>query len=411
MNEGTIRKNIDESMIRINLIADPEYIVGEDKNVHCYLSWMNRCNNLMMGSVVLGQIGNGKTHFLRYMRKKVEENETAVGIYMPDMFFNGPLVDALNSLYASLFKSNVNKDLSTYLEDWEQSDKSLANRYVDNNIVRYLTHCNNTDEKRLVLDYFSNKDLFPDQVSFMRKKFNAKKRFINNENDFVTAFVAALQFIQCVTGKKILLFIDEIDKVYSDSTNSISLTKVGYKILTSYRTLFDYLNNCKVEGMITVGTTIEAWEVLSHQAAFERRFKDHQVVLKTPKTKEEVMEFIIKRFQENNVNVENADKKDIEKYVSYLTENDMKSWANIISALLKGKNSDSMNKTIEPEEIILDVLSKSLVPLSWEEMLESSDALAAIYPKAQPIKTLQSMNKRGKIIINEGKPNTYEISE
>lgn len=238
-----------------------------------------------------------------------------------------------------------------------------------------------------------------------------KKRFINNENDFVTAFVAALQFIQCVTGKKILLFIDEIDKVYSDSTNSISLTKVGYKILTSYRTLFDYLNNCKVEGMITVGTTIEAWEVLSHQAAFERRFKDHQVVLKTPKTKEEVMEFIIKRFQENNVNVENADKKDIEKYVSYLTENDMKSWANIISALLKGKNSDSMNKTIEPEEIILDVLSKSLVPLSWEEMLESSDALAAIYPKAQPIKTLQSMNKRGKIIINEGKPNTYEISE
>ena len=87
MNEGTIRKNIDESMIRINLIADPEYIVGEDKNVHCYLSWMNRCNNLMMGSVVLGQIGNGKTHFLRYMRKKVEENETAVGIYMPDMFF------------------------------------------------------------------------------------------------------------------------------------------------------------------------------------------------------------------------------------------------------------------------------------------------------------------------------------
>ena len=52
MNEGTIRKNIDESMIRINLIADPEYIVGEDKNVHCYLSWMNKCNNLMMGSVV-----------------------------------------------------------------------------------------------------------------------------------------------------------------------------------------------------------------------------------------------------------------------------------------------------------------------------------------------------------------------
>ena len=33
MNEGTIRKNIDESMIRINLIADPEYIVGEDKIV------------------------------------------------------------------------------------------------------------------------------------------------------------------------------------------------------------------------------------------------------------------------------------------------------------------------------------------------------------------------------------------
>ena len=121
--------------------------------------------------------------------------------------------------------------------------------------------------------------------------------------------MAALQFIQCVTGKKILLFIDEIDKVYSDSTNSISLTKVGYKILTSYRTLFDYLNNCKVEGMITVGTTIEAWEVLSHQAAFERRFKDHQVVLKTPKTKEEVMEFIIKRFQENNVNVEMPTKK------------------------------------------------------------------------------------------------------
>ena len=66
MNEGTIRKNIDESMIRINLIADPEYIVGEDKNVHCYLSWMNKCNNLMMGSVVLGQIGNGKTHFASF---------------------------------------------------------------------------------------------------------------------------------------------------------------------------------------------------------------------------------------------------------------------------------------------------------------------------------------------------------
>lgn len=411
MTDKEIREKLESSLVRTGVIGDPEYIIGEDKTIDQYGKWVDECKNVMMGSVILGQIGNGKTHFLRYVRKKYQDNDMAVGIYMPDMFFNGPLIDSLNSLYGSLFKESINNDLVFYLPFWnEVKQEETEKKYPDNNIIRYLSHCSNEDEKKLVLNYFSNKDLFPDQISYMRKKFAAKKKFINNENDFVKAFVDALQFIQYVTHKKILLFIDEVDKVYSNSTNTISFTRVGAKILTTYRTLFDYLNSCNIEGIITIGATIEAWEVLSHQTAFERRFKDHKVVLKTPKEKADVVEFIQKRFREINITVDSKMIEDIEKYISYLTDYDMKSWADIISALLSRKKAVSEEVIIDPQRAILEVLDNALSPLTWEQMLENSKVLRNIYPNGQPNRVLQNMYKDGKIIINSSKPNTYEIA-
>lgn len=411
MTDKEIREKLESSLVRTGVIGDPEYIIGENKTIDQYGKWVDECKNVMMGSVILGQIGNGKTHFLRYVRKKYQDNDRAVGLYMPDMFFNGPLIDSLNSLYGSLFKESINNDLVFYLPNWNEMNKEgVEEKYPDNKIIRYLVHCSNEDEKKLVLNYFSNKDLFPDQVSYMRKKFGAKKKFINNENDFVKAFVDALQFIQYVTQKKILLFIDEADKVYSNSTNTISFSKVGYKILTTYRTLFDYLNNSNIEGIITIGVTIEAWEVLSHQTAFERRFKDHKAALKTPKEKVDVVEFIKKRFCENNIAVDAETIKGIEKYISYLTDGEMKSWADIISALLNRKKIASGEGIIDPQRAILEVLDNALSPLTWEQMLENSKVLRNIYPNAQPNKVLQGMYKEGKIIINNSKPNTYEIA-
>ena len=47
-------------------------------------------------------------------------------------------------------------------------DKEEAvKKYTDNQIIRYLSICDNADEEKLALDYFSNKDLFPDQISYL----------------------------------------------------------------------------------------------------------------------------------------------------------------------------------------------------------------------------------------------------
>jgi hypothetical protein len=409
MTQKELKEKLGSCLNQLVLIADPEYIVGEDKSISQFKKWLDDCESGMMGAVILGQIGNGKTHFLRYLRKKYSKE--AVGIYMPDMFFNGPLIDSLNGLYRLLFQESTNKPLGAYLEWWAQMDKEEAvKKYTDNQIIRYLSICDNADEEKLALDYFSNKDLFPDQISYLRKKFAAKKRFINNENEFVKAFVDALQFIQYVTGKKILLLIDEVDKVYSNSTNKVSLSKVGYKILTTYRTVFDYLNNNKEKGIIAVGATIEAWEVLSHQAAFERRFKDHRVVLKTPKEKKDVAEFVSKRLEENGMVVDTDLTRMIEKYVSDLTENERKSWAVIISALQEERHMPQEKVQEDPQAMILDVLDHAFAPLTWEQMLSQSDVLRRIYPNGKPARMLQSMQKEGKIVINDDKPNTYEIA-
>jgi hypothetical protein len=411
MNNELFHEKLIKALDRTVPIGDPQYMIGEDETIDVYMKWVDSISNGIIGSVVLGQIGNGKTHFIRYIRRKMQEETNSIGIYMPDMFINGPLSDALNGLYSSIFRGSGNKNLRDFIDKWGTIDiKKHIAMCETNNIIRYLLRCNNKDEELLVLDYFSNKEMFPDDLSFLRKRFNAKKRFINNENEFVKAFIDALQFMQLVTGKNILILIDEVDKVYSDSTSTISLTKVGYKILTAYRTLFDYLNANEIRGIITVVATFDAWEVLSWQTAFERRFKDHRIVLKTPKSKSDVFKFVVARFNEIGYEITDEENQLIGEQISNLRDEELKSWADIISGLRNSKKKEkNENGIIDPEQVIIEVLGEAIKPLTWEEMINQSKQLNILYPKGQPTKLLQRMYKEKIISISDTQPYTYEL--
>ncbi|MBU3175197.1 hypothetical protein KPL47_02315 [Clostridium estertheticum] len=394
------------------LITDPEYIVGEDESIKEFKNWVNNIQQGMTGAVALGQIGNGKTHFLRYTRRYYREEHGLVGIYIPDMFASGALVDSLNNIYTSFFYGPGNYNLKYYYERWVEFEKNEKDRIVElsnNNIVRYLLHANNKEEKELVLEYFSNKDLFPDDIKFMRSKFGAKKRFIKNENDFTKACGDALEFLQYITDKSILIFIDEVDKVYSYDAKKECITKVSYKILSAYRSLFDHINARNIKGLICVGATIEAWNVLSWQTAFERRFKDHKIKLKSPKTKEDIYKFVLKRLKEIEYFIIENENEILKERINKLSEENMKSWADIMSALKSPTEEKTINLYVnDPREEILDILNNSILPLGWDQIVNKSDILRNMYPKNQPTKILSSLVKDGKIQINVTKPLTYE---
>ncbi len=396
-------------------ISDPNYIIGEDENIKEFETWIksaNADNQGLLGSVILGQVGNGKTHFLRFVRKEFnKDNYNAVGIYIPNMFVGGPLVDALNSIYELLFTSPTNRALTEYYDLWIRfydTKGQTLDKYGNNEIIRYLLNASNKEESELVLDYFSNKQLFPDQLKFLRNKFGAKKRFITNENDFSQAICDALEFIQIVTEKVIILFFDEVDKVYSAETNSSCITMVGRKILSAYRSLFDALNMRKIKGIIAVGATPEAWDILSTQTAFERRFKDRIIKLKVPKSKEDCFKFIIERLKEINYIVSDDDVNILKEIIGKLSEERTKTWADVISNMRSSNQSKQISTVDDPIEIILEILDNSIVPLSWTEILEKSDTLYNIYPKGQPTKILKKLENEGVIKINSTQPKTYE---
>jgi|GEM_PF-4988007 len=398
-------------------IADPNYIIGEEYSIEEFHSWVDSIQNVengIIGAVVLGQVGNGKTHFLRYMRRDFIENKiNFVGIYVPDMFVGGPLVNALNSIYRSLFVGSGNKSLKDYLPCWKayiNNPETKVPEDISNELIRYLLACNNLEEMELVLDYFSNKDLFPDQLKYLRAKFGAKKNFINNENDFSQYIGDALEFIQLITKKTILLFFDEVDKVYSSETNTVTITRVGIKILSAYRSLFDSLNRRTISGIITVGATPEAWDVLSNQAAFERRFKDRTIILKVPKTREDSIRFCISRLEEINYTLQPGDQSLIESLINHIEENKLKTWADVISNV---KSSNGVKHPIEselnPSQLIISVLKSSISPMTWHEILEENINLKDIYPKTAPTSLLLRLEKEGRIKINGTRPRTYEM--
>ncbi|URT71209.1 hypothetical protein [Cytobacillus firmus] len=396
-------------------ISDPEYIIGEEDSFTEFNSWVENSitgTSGFLGGVILGQIGNGKTHFLRYIRRHFLSK--MIGIYVPNMFIGGPLVNSLNAIYESLFTGPGNYPLRKFYEEWqkykEQNEREIQDKYYRNEIFRYLLRCDNEDEANLVLDYFSNVELFPDQLKFLRNKFGAKKNFITNENDFAKFCGDALEFLQVVTGKSLLLLIDEVDKVYSAETKSVLNTSVGLKVLSAYRVLFDHLNSRNLNGLICVGATPEAWDVLSNQKAFERRFVGRNAYLKVPKTKQDCFDFIIKRLQEINYRPNSNDQEIIKNLIDSLDETSLRTWADVISNLRNGKNSsEDLVKEDDPEEIILEILSNSLYPLTWSEILERSDKLRGIYPKSPPVSKLNQLKKDNKIRILSTKPRTYEL--
>lgn len=408
----TILKN---ALNRTVPIADPQYIIGEEESIREFDTWVAGISNEqqgVVGSVVLGQVGNGKTHLLRFVRREYS-NRGYIGIYIPDMFVNGPLVNALNGIYKSFFVGSENNSLKDYCDIWDDFIKGNGNREVllksNNEIIRYLLICNNKEERELVLDYFSNKDLFPDQLKYLRSKFGAKKNFINNENDFAQYIGDSIEFLQLITKKTILLFFDEVDKVYSSETRSPNLTKVGLKILSAYRGLFDLLNRKGILGVLCVGATPEAWEVLSTYTAFERRFKDRTILLKVPKTKNDCVEFIFKRFDEINFLPEEKDKEIIRNMINDLDESQRKTWADVISNLRNTKELQRTVKTKEPAELIIEVLEDAIGPLTWAEIIEENDQLKSLYPHGQPTSILNKLTKEGFIRINSTAPKTYEI--
>ncbi|PAD28290.1 hypothetical protein [Paenibacillus sp. 7523-1] len=412
-NENVI-DTLKRALNRTVPIADPSYIIGEDYSIDEFNSWVDNIQsfeNGIIGAVVLGQVGNGKTHFLRYMRR--EYIEKFVGIYVPDMFVGGPLVNALNSIYRSLFLGSGNESLKDYLIYWKayiDNAETKIPEEIPNELIRYLLACNNLEEMELVLDYFSNKNLFPDQLKYLRTKFGAKKNFINNENDFSQYIGDALEFIQLITNKSILLFFDEVDKVYSSETNTVTITRVGTKILSAYRSLFDSLNRRGISGVITVGATPEAWDVLSNQTAFERRFKDRTIVLKVPKTREDSTRFCISRLEEINYKLQPGDQALIESLINQIEENKLKTWADVISNV-KSSNGvkDHVENESDPSQMIISVLKSSISPMTWHEILEENDNLKDIYPKTAPISLLFRLEKEGEIKINATKPRSYEI--
>ncbi|WP_407728492.1 hypothetical protein ACJMCD_28635 (plasmid) [Priestia megaterium] len=399
-------------------ISDPEYIIGEEDSFQEFNNWIENSRQGLsgfLGAVILGQIGNGKTHFLRYIRRYYSTE--MVGVYIPNMFIGGPLVNALNDIYESLFIGPGNQSLKSFYSQWEeykkQNESKIQSEYQQNQIFRYLSRCVNEDEANLVLDYFSNVELFPDQLKFLRSKFGVKKNFITNENDFAKSCGDALEFIQVITGKSLLLLFDEVDKVYSAETKSVLITSVGLKVLSAYRVLFDHLNSRNLNGLICVGATPEAWDVLSNQKAFERRFVGRRAYLKVPKTKQDCLNFIVKRLQEINYQPDSNDQEIIKSQIDGLDEVRMRTWADVIDSLRDSKStSEIVEKEEGPEEIILEVLSNSLYALTWGEILEKSKTLKEIYPKSQPTSILNKLRKENKIKVNSTKPRTYEsISE
>lgn len=395
-------------------ISDPKYIIGEDQSLTKYNTLVKSVvsgTQGFIGSVILGQVGNGKTHFLRYVRKMHSDQ---VGVYVPDMFVSGPLAGALNSIYHSLFYGPDNASLRSYYDAWQEFIQGRANEISElsnNEIVRYLLQCNNREEAELILDYFSNKELFPDQLKFLKSKYGAKKSFINNENDFAIMIGYAFQFIQTITGKAILLFVDEVDKVYSFETKNVCLSRVSAKILTAYRILFDHLNGRNIYGIISIGATPEAWDVLSQQSAFERRFKDREIRLKSPKSSEECFSFAIRRLDEIGYKASAEDKVELNSLVNSLKPEDVKTWADVISKLRANPtnlHNEISNKDPEPADEILGILNNSIFPLTWSEIVSKSALLQRHYPKSQPTPILKALEKSGKIITHPTKPQTYE---
>ncbi|APO43051.1 hypothetical protein BS614_02535 [Paenibacillus xylanexedens] len=412
---STVLESLKRSLDRTVPISDPDYIVGEKESLSAFGGWVKSCmegQQGFIGTVILGQIGNGKTHFLRFIRKNEKEN--MIGIYIPNMFISGPLVDALNDLYKSFFYAPGNNSLKSFYSDWEKFKNASGELTIEgygNQIFRYLLRCNNKEEAEVVLDYFSGLDLFPDQLKFLKNKFGARKSFIVNEIDFAQASGDALQFIQLVSEKPILLLFDEVDKVYSFETNSVTLTRVGSRILTSYRALFDHLNTKNLRGIVCVGATPEAWDVLSKQTAFERRFKDRKLLLKVPKTKEDCLDFAINRLEEINYSPNPIEVAVIKDVISDLNEERLKTWADVISLLrTTQENKSEMKVTEDPAVEILGILDNSIVPLTWAKILERSTLLQKMYPKSQPTPVLNKLVKEGKVIVSSGRPKTYESS-
>lgn len=398
-------------------ITDPIYIVGEenaiDKLNKIFDSIEIRERGLI-GCVILGQVGNGKTHFLRYIRQhyqKENDNKSSIGIYIPDMFVSGPLVDSLNGIYKSMFNGPGNNNLKTYYDEWNENKENIGAINENNNIMKYLLLCKTKEEEELILDYYSGIDLIPDQIKYLKNKFMLKKKLINNENDFFKLIGDSLEFIFTITKKNILLLFDEIDKVYSSDTNKVRLSAVQAKILTAYRGLFDSLNNRYIRGIIAIGATPEAWNILSTQAAFERRFKDNTIMLKVPKSKDDCEKFIEKRFNEINLEMDNKDKITTKFIIEELTDDKRKTWADVISNV-KNYSNKPIEVKEDPATEILNVLNDAISPLSWNEIIQESENLKKLYPKSQPTTLLRKLVHENKIKILDTKPRMYEsISE
>lgn len=220
-----------------------------------------------------------------------------------------------------------------------------------------------------------------------------------------------MEFIFTITKKNILLLFDEIDKVYSSDTNKVRLSAVQAKILTAYRGLFDSLNNRYIRGIIAIGATPEAWNILSTQAAFERRFKDNTIMLKVPKSKDDCEKFIEKRFNEINLEMDNKDKITTKFIIEELTDDKRKTWADVISNV-KNYSNKPIEVKEDPATEILNVLNDAISPLSWNEIIQESENLKKLYPKSQPTTLLRKLVHENKIKILDTKPRMYEsISE
>lgn len=396
-------------------IVDPEYIIGEEDSLKRYNEILEslevgHSGIGIIGTTILGQIGNGKTHFLRFVKKYYESRDYE-SFYIPDMFVSGPLVDAVNSIYKSFFNVSTNAGLKKYLEQWHKyKNENIDKPMPSNFIIERLQLCSNESEEKILLDYFSGKDLIPDQFKHIKNKFGLKKKFINNDNDFVNMICDSLEFVQIISGKKILILLDEVDKVYSAETNKVNLSRVGLKLLTIYRSLFDALNTKRIIGAISIGATPEAWNVLSEQAAFERRFKDNKILLKIPKTVEDCLEFLKKRLYEMNIEINENEEHEFLNIIKKLPDQKRKTWADVISNLkniIENKNLSVIEQE-NPELEILNVLKESFVPLTWKEIRESSDLLRRVYGNSQPTSILTKLQKSKLIKSNATKPKTYE---
>ncbi|MCK4259988.1 MAG: hypothetical protein KAX49_13495 [Halanaerobiales bacterium] len=404
------------SLDRIVPINDPNYIIGEESLLRKFQFWVDSTllgQQGFLGTVVIGQVGNGKTHFLRYVKKHYNESPdfNVHGIYIPDMFVGGPFVTALNSIYKFIFSGTGNYSLQNYYDSWKKyisQNKDNMETLSKNIIFRYLLNCNNRDEEQLVLSYFSNETLFPDQLKFLRSKFGAKKNFITNDVEFAASICDGLEFIQQITNKSILLLFDEVDKVYSAETNSSCLSRVGVKILTAYRQLFDQLNLRNIRGVICVGTTPEAWKVLSNQTAFERRFRDRKIILKVPKDKSDCVKFIKNRLEEVNYELESSDEETIFNLVSNLNEEKTKTWTDVISQLNYKSEVTKDAIVSEPADIIVQILEDDITAMSWAEIKAKNAVLQKMYPKSAPTPIFTKLENLGKIKILSTSPKTYE---